>query len=265
MSAVVDRAHVQVAPPRPRLWQRLLPWIGLAAAGVLWWAGAELLALRTPIASAFAPQPSLLALAQLVSGPDIWLHVYVSLQRVAVGLGLAILLGVPLGVLTGLSRHFAQASGPVFQFLRMVSPLSWMPLAVMVLGVGDAPVYFLLAFAATWPMLLNTAAGVAQLDPHWLLLARSLSATRRETIWRVVLPGITAHILTGVRLAIGIIWIVLVPAEMLGVSAGLGYFILDTRDRLAYSELMAAIVLIGALGYALDVAARALHARWLHG
>jgi len=83
-------------------------------------------------------------------------------------------------------------------------------------------------------------------------------------VLRVVLPGITADILTGVRLAIGIIWIVLVPAEMLGVSAGLGYFILDARDRLAYNELMAAIVLIGVLGFILDWLARAAHARWLH-
>ena len=137
-----------------------------------------------------------------------------------------------------------------------------MPIAVMVLG--DAPAYFLLAFAAVWPILLNTAAGVAQLDKNWLLLARSLSATRRETIVHVILPGITAQILTGVRLAIGIIWIVLVPAEMLGVSAGLGYFILDARDRLAYSDLMAAILVIGFLGYLLDHAARTLHKRWLH-
>ncbi|MDP1051299.1 ABC transporter permease subunit, partial [Klebsiella quasipneumoniae] len=87
----------------------------------------------------------------------------------AVGLLLAFVVGVPLGVLVGLSRGFSQAFSPVFQFLRMISPLSWMPIAVMVLGVGDAPVYFLLAFAAVWPILLSTAAGVAQLDRNWLL------------------------------------------------------------------------------------------------
>jgi NitT/TauT family transport system permease protein len=241
-----------------------LPLLGGALVLALWWAGSALLARGTPVAAAFAPWPSLQALGQLLAGADIWMHALLSLQRVAVGLLLAFVAGVPLGVLVGLSRGFSQTFSPVFQFLRMISPLSWMPIAVMVLGVGDAPVYFLLAFAAVWPILLSTAAGVAQLDRNWLLLARSLSATRGETIWRVVLPGITAQILTGVRLAIGIIWIVLVPAEMLGVSAGLGYFILDTRDRLAYSELMAAVVLIGALGYALDHAARWLHQRWLH-
>ena len=253
-------APAPAAPRRASRWW--LPWLGLLAVLALWWIGAALLAQRTPIATVFAPWPTAQALARLLPSEDLWWHVLLSLQRVAVGLGLAVLVGVPLGVLAGLSRGFAQATTPVFQFLRMVSPLSWMPLAVMVLGVGNAPVYFLLAFAAVWPVMLNTAAGVAQLDPNWLLLARSLSATRRETVWRVVLPGITAQILTGVRLAIGIIWIVLVPAEMLGVSAGLGYFILDTRDRLAYDELMAAIVLIGALGFALDWLARALHQRW---
>lgn len=240
----------------------LLPWVGVLLVLALWQFGAWLLAGRTPIATAFAPVPTVLALARLVTGSDVGWHVLLSLQRVGIGLGLAVLVGVPLGVLIGLSRHVALATGTVFQFLRMVSPLSWMPLAVMVLGVGDAPVYFLLAFAAVWPVLLNTAAGVAQLDPHWLLLARSLSATRREIIRHVVLPGIATQVLTGVRLAIGIIWIVLVPAEMLGVTAGLGYFVLDTRDRLAYDELMAAIVLIGGLGFVLDWLARALHGRW---
>lgn len=242
----------------------LLPLSGLLAALLLWALGVRLLAGSVPIAQHFAPLGALQALAGLLADALIWEHVAVSLKRVAVGLAFAITIGVPLGVLTGLSRAFAQASGALFQFLRMVSPLSWMPIAVMVLGIGDAPVYFLLAFAAMWPILLNTAAGVAQLDRNWLLLARSLSATRRETLTRVILPGITAHVLTGIRLAIGIIWIILVPAEMLGVDAGLGYFILDTRDRLAYAELMAAVVLVGGLGFLLDWLARLVHRRW-HG
>ena len=242
----------------------LLPLSGLLAAALLWAIGAGWLAAQTPVAASFAPVPAFEALLQLLQGRDLWTHVGISLQRVGIGLAIALVLGIPLGVLTGLSKWFSRSTTPLFQFARMISPLSWMPLAVMVLGVGDAPVYFLLAFAAVWPILLNTASGVAQLDPNWLLLARSLSATRGETILRVILPGITAHILTGVRLAIGIIWIVLVPAEMLGVSAGLGYFILDSRDRLAYSDLMAAILVIGFLGYLLDHAARSLHRRWLH-
>ena len=242
----------------------LLPLSGLVLAALAWAAGSVWLAGVTPIAASFAPLETARALLALLQGAELWEHVAVSLERVAVGLGVALLLGIPLGVLTGLSPLFSRTTTPLFQFARMISPLSWMPLAVMVLGVGNAPVYFLLAFAAVWPILLNTAAGVAQLDKNWLLLARSLSATRRETIVHVILPGITAQILTGVRLAIGIIWIVLVPAEMLGVSAGLGYFILDARDRLAYSDLMAAILVIGFLGYLLDHAARTLHKRWLH-
>ena len=242
----------------------LPPLAGLAMAVLLWQLGVNALLHNMPIAAAFGPRPAAAALLEMLQDSHVWLHIAVSLKRVAIGLLLAILVGVPLGILSASWRFFARSTSPLFQFLRMVSPLSWMPLAVMVFGVGDAPVYFLLAFAAVWPVMLSTAAGVAQIDPNWLLLARSLSATRWETIRRLILPGITAQILTGIRLAIGIIWIVLVPAEMLGVSAGLGYFILDTRDRLAYSELMAAIVLIGFLGFLLDYLARLLHLRWLH-
>jgi NitT/TauT family transport system permease protein len=210
----------------------------------------------------FAPGPSLSTLATLLQGSEIWLHISVSLQRVAIGLGLALLVGVPLGLLLGASESMNASLSPAFQFLRMISPLSWMPIAVMAFGVGDKPVYFLLAFAAVWPIMLNTLAGVRQLDGRWLQLAKSLSATRWETLKGVIIPGILGHILTGTRLAIGIVWIVLVPCEMLGVSAGLGYFILDTRDRLAYHELMATVVLIGLLGFLLDTAFRELYRLW---
>lgn len=242
----------------------LLPLSGLLLAVLLWELGTVALSSSTPIAHEFSPIEAAPALLHLLTQEQFWHHLLISLKRVAIGLLGALLIGIQLGVLSGVSVHFARATTPLFQLLRMISPLSWMPLAVMALGVGDAPVYFLLTFAAVWPIVLNTSAGIGQMDKNWLLLARSLSATKSETLFRVILPGITAHILTGIRLAIGIIWIVLVPAEMLGVSAGLGYFILDSRDRMAYPDLMATILVIGLLGYLLDHVARALHQRWLH-
>ncbi|OLF53682.1 ABC transporter permease [Pseudomonas chlororaphis] len=237
---------------------------GLLGLLLLWWLGVRLFGSADGLAARFSPAATLASLLELLARAELYEHVLVSLRRILVGLALALLVGVPLGLLIGSYRHLEAATTPAFQFLRMISPLSWMPVVVMLMGVGDRPIYFLLAFAAVWPILLNTAAGVRQLDPRWLQLSRSLSATRWETLRKVILPGVLGHVLTGVRLAIGILWIVLVPCEMLGVSAGLGYFILDTRDRLAYSELMAMVLLIGALGFALDSLARGLHRRWTH-
>lgn len=233
---------------------------GLALLGAVWWAataGGGLLAQR------FTPQASLGSLATLLQQPDFLLHVWISVRRVLAALGVALIVGVPMGLLVGAARSVDTALSPAFQFLRMISPLSWMPVVVMVFGVGDRSVLFLLAFAGVWPIMLNTAAGVRALDARWLMLARSLVATPMETLMHVILPGVVGHALTGLRLAIGVVWIVLVPAEMLGVNAGLGYFILDTRDRLAYSELLATVIVIGAVGYLLDSAARRLLRWWV--
>ena len=240
---------------RQTLRQGALGVAGLLTLFALWWLGVALFGAADGLSARFSPQATLLSLGELLERRELYEHVLVSLKRVLLGLFLALLVGVPLGLLVGASRNLEAATTPAFQFLRMISPLSWMPIAVMLMGVGDQPIYFLLA----------TAAGVRQLDPRWLQLSRSLAATPWETLRRVILPGILGHVLTGVRLAIGILWIVLVPCEMLGVSAGLGYYILDTRDRLAYSELMAMVLLIGLLGYLLDAAARGLYRRWAHG
>ncbi len=237
---------------------------GLLTLIALWGLGTHWLEESISLASLLSPQKTFESLYELLVQNQLTLHALTSLKRVLIGLGLALVLGVPIGLAVGTSRALENCTGSAFQFLRMISPLSWMPVAVMVFGIGDAPIYFLLTFAAVWPIILNTAAGVRQLNPKWLMLAKSLSATRREVLFKIVMPGILGHILTGVRLAIGIIWIVLVPCEMLGVSSGLGYFILDTRDRLAYSELMAVIVLIGALGFLLDGLAQKLYQYWTH-
>jgi len=243
----------------------LLGLSGLAGLLLLWWLGGKVFGSADGLSARFSLSATLASLWELLGRSELYLNIAVSLKRIFVGLFLALLIGVPLGLLVGSSRKLEAATTPAFQFLRMISPLSWMPIVVMLMGVGDQPIYFLLAFAAVWPILLNTAAGVRQLDPRWLQLSKSLSATRWETLRRVIIPGVMGHVLTGVRLAIGILWIVLVPCEMLGVSAGLGYYILDTRDRLAYSELMAMVLLIGLLGFALDAFARWLHQRWVHG
>lgn len=260
-----------VGPARDSAPERLSPALGRAVLGLggllfllALWHGLTQGGEPGDLSRRFAPGPTFASLFHLVAGPELLGHTLVSLRRIAVGLGLALSIGVPLGLLVGSYRSVEAATSPAFQFLRMISPLSWMPIAVMAFGIGDRPIYFLLAFAAVWPILLNTAAGVRHLDPRWLQLSQSLSATRWETLSRVIVPGVLGHVLTGVRLAIGILWIVLVPCEMLGVSSGLGYFILDTRDRLAYSELMAMVVVIGILGFCLDALARWLYQCWAH-
>jgi len=206
--------------------------------------------------SSFAPQRAVPAIGDLAERGVLVEDTLTSLWRLVMGLLIAAVVGVPLGLGIGLSQTAERATRPVLQFLRMISPLSWAPVAVGLFGIGSEPVFFLVAAAAVWPIVLNTAAGVRAVDPGHILVARSLGARRGEILGSVVLPSARAHVLTGLRLALGIAWVVLVPAEMLGVDSGLGYQILNARDQLAYDQLMAVILVIGALGYVLDALAR---------
>jgi NitT/TauT family transport system permease protein len=244
------------AASRQTVFERTLPLLGIAAALVVWWLASIILWNQSPLLQSFGPGETGAALVQLIQSGEIWPHVIASLRRVLIGLVLAAGIGIPLGILFGVWPRIERSASVLLQLIRMISPLSWMPLAVMAFGVGDQPVIFLLSVAAVWPLLLNTAAGVAGVDAPMLLLAKSLCANRFETVVQVILPSIFSHLITGLRLAVGIAWIVLVPAEMLGVRAGLGYYILDARDRLSYSELMAVIIIIGAIGYGLDTVLR---------
>jgi NitT/TauT family transport system permease protein len=236
--------------------EQSLPLLGLAVAILLWWIVSLIFWRNSPLLQGFGPGETIAALWQFFQNGEIWPHLLASLRRVLIGLGVAATIGVPVGILLGLWPRLERSTSVLLQFIRMISPLSWMPLAVMALGVGDQPVIFLLSVAAVWPLLLGATAGVNSVDSQMLLLAKSLCATQTETVLRVIFPSILGHLITGLRLAIGIAWIVLVPAEMLGVRAGLGYYILDARDRLSYSELVAVILVIGAIGYGLDTALR---------
>lgn len=211
-----------------------------------------------PVLGGMSPVETWSGLADLLDRGVLLPDAAVSLYRLVAGLALAAFLGAPLGLWLGLRRGAEAVAGPLVQFLRMISPLSWAPVAIAVFGIGSEPVIFLVAAAAVWPIMLSTSSGVRGMDPGYLEVARSMGASGWERLTTVVIPAVRPAILGGIRLALGTAWIVLVPAEMLGVRSGLGYQILNARDQLAYDQVMAVILVIGILGFALDALSRLL-------
>jgi NitT/TauT family transport system permease protein len=228
--------------------------IGMGALMALWWIGGRMVA-NSPnmfAFASFAPEPALTRLWEMVLSGEAWDMTWPSLMRVGYGLGIAIAIGVPLGIAIGRIAVLRSITNIPFQFLRMISPLSWMPIAVMAFATWDGAIIFLIAVAAVWPIVFATASGVRRIDPAWLKVARNLGAKPFHMLTTVILPAVAVDILTGIRLALGVAWIVLVPAEYLGVTSGLGYAINDARDSLDYSRLAATVVIIGIIGFALD-------------
>jgi NitT/TauT family transport system permease protein len=226
--------------------------VGIGLAVLFWQLITVVLPTSTPLISGFSPAATLAAVDGLAREGVFSAHMIPSLMRFAIGLGIGLLAGVPLGLLTGYFPKFDLTTNTVFQFLRVTSPLAWMPVAVIAFGVGGKPVIFLIAMAAVWPIAISTAHGVRTMNPKWIQVVRMLGGGHVAVMRRAVVPAVLPQILSGLRISVGVSWIVLVPAEMLGVSSGLGYYLLDTRDRFNYGELMAVILLIGLLGYACD-------------
>ncbi|MEJ2590454.1 MAG: ABC transporter permease [Candidatus Thiodiazotropha sp.] len=227
---------------------------GLGILLVLWWIGGYLISINpsTKHFAAFGPIPTFQAFPELWSSGTIQSAVAASGYRLGFGLLIATIMGVPIGILMGRSRKFREMSNSPFQLLRMISPLSWMPLAVIVFATWNQSIIFLIAMASVWPVAFATAAGLAKVDPAWFKVARNLGATPWQMLSRIIIPAISFDIFTGVRLALGVAWIVLVPAEYLGVTSGLGYSIEDARETLSYNSLTAIVLVIGAIGYLLD-------------
>lgn len=249
------------APSRARgAGRRALARLGvLAATGVIWWLLADVLLAANPVVSKMGPLTTFDALARLAVDPAFLDAIAVSLGRLLAGLGIAIVIGLPLGVLFGSRAPVEDAVNPVVQFLRMTSPLAWAPLAIVLLGAGTGAVIALVALAAVWPIVLGVAAGVRTLDPGLRKVARSLGATRWEAFRSTALPALASPTIGASRVALGISWVVLVPAEMLGVPNGLGYAILNARDNIDYSGLAATMFAIGVLGFLLDRILRGVH------
>jgi NitT/TauT family transport system permease protein len=253
----------------PRAWLRsaVFTATGLGVLFALWWLGGWLVANNpnTRSFAGFAPLPALKSLIAMVGSGEAWYITAPSLWRVGLGLFWATALGVPLGILIGRSGIARQITNVPFQFLRMISPLSWMPIAILAFSTWEGAIVFLIAVAAIWPVLFSTAAGVRRIDPAWFKVARNLGANSFHLLTAVILPAIAQDILTGIRLALGVGWIVLVPAEYLGVKSGLGYAINDARDTLEYDRLAAIVLIVGVIGFTLDAGLQQLIRRfsWL--
>ncbi|MCP3900154.1 MAG: ABC transporter permease [Desulfobacteraceae bacterium] len=200
----------------------------------------------------FLPMPTFKALADALSQSSFWLSAWASLRRVFVGIFIATLIGVPIGIAIGYFPRFRNFTYSPIQFVRMISPLSWMPVALLIFTSFESAVSFLIVMACVCPIILNTAIGVLSVNPQWIKMALNQGAGHFQLIKTIVIPYSIPYMLTSIRLALGISWIVLVPAEFLGVSSGLGYLINDARDTMEYDRLMAMIISIGIIGYCLD-------------
>lgn len=200
----------------------------------------------------FLPERGVAALINLLGQSRFWSSVGASFSRIFLGLSISTVLGIAGGILIGTNRILLELSSPPIQFLRMVSPISWMPIALIFLPGFEEAIIFIVAVATVWPILLNSANGIAGVDPKLLEMAQNQGARRWSLLFRLILPAALPQIMSGLRFAIGIAWVVLVPAELLGISSGLGYLINDARNTLEYDILIAVILAIGILGFALD-------------
>lgn len=250
------RARARTSSPARVLGAQLLV---LAATAALWWLFAEVVFAANPVVSKMGPLDAASGLVTQLGEPAFLDAIAVSLGRLLAGLGIATVIGIPLGVLFGSRALVESATNPVVQLLRMTSPLAWAPLALVLLGAGSGAVIALVALAALWPIVLGVSAGVRALDPGHARMARSLGATRVEVFRSTALPALATPLTGALRVALGISWIVLVPAEMLGVANGLGYAILNARDNVDYGALAATMLAIGILGFLLDRIFRGIH------
>lgn len=178
-------------------------------------------------------------------------NLLISLRRVAIGYIAASLVAVPLGILIGLSPVAFKAFNPYIQLLKPVSPLAWLPLGLYLLRDSEKTGIFIIFISSIWPTLINTAFGVANVNQDYLDVANTLGASRLRTIFKVVIPAALPNIISGLRISMGIAWLVIVAAEML-LGTGMGFFIWNEWNNLSIPNILVAILVIGLTGLILD-------------
>jgi NitT/TauT family transport system permease protein len=197
--------------------------------------------------------------AELIKDGTLWTHIAASLMRVGVGFSLAVLVAVPLGLWLGWVRGAYVTLNPLFQILRPISPIAWIPIAILWFGVGNASPIYLIFISSVFPMIVQTTAGVHTIERRYLRAAQNFGVSRYTLFRQVVIPAVLPQIIVGMRIGLGVAWLVVVAAEMIALRSGLGYLIIDSRNAgNRYDLVIAGMIIIGLIGLLLDGVMRLL-------
>ena len=241
------------------LWLRVLPpLLGLGLLAVIW----EVVSIATK-ASIPSPKDTFLQAVVLFSDPfysngpndqGVGWNVLSSLKRVALGFGLAALVGIPVGFLIGRFTFLSQMFNPLISLMRPVSPLAWLPIGLLVFKGADPAAIWTIFICSIWPMIINTAVGVQRVPQDYMNVARVLNLSEWKILTKILFPSVLPYMLTGVRLAVGTAWLVIVAAEMLTGGVGIGFWVWDEWNNLNVKNIIIAIFVIGIVGLMLEYA-----------
>jgi len=249
------RLAVKSAASASKLKDLLAPLAVAVLLIVVWWMAvveSETVIFPTPL-------QVVTATVDLVRDGTLWDHIGASLFRVGAGFLLAVVVGIPLGLLMGWVHVAFATLNPLVQILRPISPIAWIPLAILWFGVGDLSPIFLIFLSSVFPTVVQTAAGAQQIDREYLRAAENFGVDGAKLFIRVVIPAILPQIIVGLRVSLGVAWLVVVAAEMIALRSGLGYLIIDSRNAgNRYDLVVAGMVIIGLTGLLLDAMMRRL-------
>jgi NitT/TauT family transport system permease protein len=238
-----------------RLTKIVLPMVVILLLIAIWW----FVVVKNDSAIFPTPWQVVAGMFELAQDGSLWEHIEASLFRVATGFGLAFLVAVPLGLWMGWFSGAFLTLNPIFQMLRPISPIAWIPIAILWFGVGDLSPIFLIFISSVFPMIVQTTAGVHMIDRRYLRAAANFGVSRWILFRRVVIPAVLPEIIVGIRIGIGVAWLVVVAAEMIALHSGLGYLIIDSRNAgNRYDLVIASMIIIGVIGLLLDGTTRLL-------
>jgi NitT/TauT family transport system permease protein len=247
--------------------KKILPPLAVLIALIaLWW----IVVVRTESVIFPTPLQVVTGTMELVDDGTLWEHIGASLFRVGTGFGLAALVAIPMGLWMGRVDGAYITLNPIFQILRPISPIAWIPLAILWFGVGNLSPIFLIFIAAVFPMIVQTAAGVHTIERRYLRAAENFGVSKTVLFRQVIIPAVLPEIIVGMRISLGVAWLVVVAAEMIALRSGLGYLIMDSRNAgNRYDLVIAGMIIIGIIGLILDAVMRKLEGlksvRWRYG